>query len=305
MSLSQTLRGGHQGLARIVCFFGGAIWGLYWIPLRELDAAGILGVWATGAFHLIPLALLIPIVLFRRQYWRNGGLPLQATGAAMGLAILLYSTAFLYTDVVRALLLFYLNPIWGALLARFWLKEEITFERMIGIAFGLVGMVILLKIDHGIPWPQGAGDWLALGSGLAWAVSATLTRRYPMLRTVDIVSGWFIWAAIFTIVAGTLFTDPVALPTLSAFGDVLIWLVPLSLLIVLPTYLGITWGLPQLNPGTSGLLFMTELSVGALSAALLTQEVFGVREGLGIILISLAGLAEILLPRIRALGRRF
>ena len=299
MPLTQVLKEGHQGLARVVCLFGGAIWGLYWIPLRELDAAGIVGVWATGAFHLIPLALLIPVAFFRRQYWRDGGLPLQATGAAMGLAILLYSTAFLYTDVVRALLLFYLNPIWGALLARFWLKEEITLDRMIGIAFGLMGMVILLKIDHGIPWPQGAGDWLALGSGLAWAVSATLTRRYPKLRTVDIVGGWFIWAAIFTVIAGSLFAEPSALPALGAFADVLIWLAPLSLLIVLPTYLGITWGLPQLNPGTSGLLFMTELSVGALSAALLTNEVFGLRETLGILFISFAALAEVILPLFR------
>ncbi len=299
MALTQILKEGHQGLARVVCLFGGAIWGLYWIPLRELDAAGILGVWATGAFHLLPLALLIPVVLCRRQYWRDGGLPLQATGAAMGLAILLYSTAFLYTDVVRALLLFYLNPIWGALLARFWLKEEITLDRMIGIAFGLTGMVILLKIDHGIPWPRGAGDWLALGSGLAWAVSATLTRRYPKLRTVDIVGGWFFWAAIFTVIAGSLFTEPATLPALGAFADVLIWLAPLSLLIVLPTYLGITWGLPQLNPGTSGLLFMTELSVGALSAALLTNEVFGIRETLGILFISFAALAEVILPRFR------
>ncbi len=44
MPLTQVLKEGHQGLARVVCLFGGAIWGLYWIPLRELDAAGIVGV---------------------------------------------------------------------------------------------------------------------------------------------------------------------------------------------------------------------------------------------------------------------
>ena len=74
---------------------------------------------------------------------------------------------------------------------------------------------------------------------------------------------------------------------------------PLSLFVVLPVYLAITWGLPQLNPGTSGLLFMTEISVGTLTAAWLTSEIIGPREITGIILISLAGLSEVLLPVLR------
>ncbi|MEK9941158.1 MAG: DMT family transporter [Gammaproteobacteria bacterium] len=304
MSLSQTLRGGHQGLARAACLFGGAIWGLYWIPLRELDASGISGVWATGAFHLIPLALVCPLVLLRLSHWRHGGWSLQAIGGSMGLAILLYSTAFLYTDVVRALLLYYLTPIWGAVIARVWLGERITADRLIGIGFGVAGMLVILDISNGVPWPKNLGDWLALASGVIWALAATFSRRYPNHNTIDIVAAWFIWASVITIVAGLLLSTTPNVPDWKDLSPTLIWLAPIALLVVLPTYLAITWGLPQLNPGTSGLLFMTELSVGAVSAALLTQEVFGVREGLGIILISLAGLAEILLPRIRALGRR-
>jgi drug/metabolite transporter (DMT)-like permease len=82
-------------------------------------------------------------------------------------------------------------------------------------------------------------------------------------------------------------------------------LLPIVLLLVLPGYFAITWGTPQLNPGTVGLLFMTEISVGAISAALLTNEPFGIREITGIVLISLAGLAEVLLPAARRLGRSF
>ena len=90
-----------------------------------------------------------------------------------------------------------------------------------------------------------------------------------------------------------------SIPTAEAYRSVLPWLVPLSLLVVLPVYLAITWGLPQLNPGTSGLLFMTEISVGTLTAAWLTSEIIGPREITGIILISLAGLSEVLLPVLR------
>ena len=48
---------------------------------------------------------------------------------------------------------------------------------------------------------------------------------------------------------------------------------------------------------------MTEISVGAASAALLTQEPFGGREIVGVSLIVLAGLAEVILPAMRRAGR--
>ena len=44
---------------------------------------------------------------------------------------------------------------------------------------------------------------------------------------------------------------------------------------------------------------MTEISVGTLTAAWLTSEIIGPREITGIILISLAGLSEVLLPVLR------
>ena len=46
---------------------------------------------------------------------------------------------------------------------------------------------------------------------------------------------------------------------------------------------------------------MTEVSVGAISAALLTNEPFGVREILGVGLITAAGLTEVVVPIIAAI----
>ena len=300
MSVAQLIREGHTGLARVACLIGGAVWGLYWIPLRSLDAAGISGIWATALIHLIPLVLIVPLTLSRRSQWRSGGWALQATGASMGLAILLYSTAFLYTDVVHAILLYYLTPIWGALFGRIWLKEQITKDRHFAIVLGLIGMMIILDIDQGFPWPRNIGDWMALCSGVIWALAATLTRRFPQQNPLDIVSAWFIWSCVVGVLGGIIFQGTHSLPNGPTISGELIWLVPTTLLVVLPIYLAITWGLPQLNPGTSGLLFMTEISVGAIAAAVLTDEPFGLREWAGVILISLAGLAEVLLPRARA-----
>ncbi len=52
------------------------------------------------------------------------------------------------------------------------------------------------------------------------------------------------------------------------------------------------WGAPKLNPAVVGLLFMTEISVGAVTAALWSGETFGLQEIVGVVLISAAGVAE-------------
>jgi drug/metabolite transporter (DMT)-like permease len=61
---------------------------------------------------------------------------------------------------------------------------------------------------------------------------------------------------------------------------------------IIPGTYASLWGLKYLNPGVSGLLFMTEIAVGALSVALLAGEPFGVRELAGVLLIATASLIE-------------
>ena len=46
-----------------------------------------------------------------------------------GLALTLYTFAFIYTEVVRAMLLFYLTPVWSTVLARLVLGDAITSLR--------------------------------------------------------------------------------------------------------------------------------------------------------------------------------
>ncbi len=303
MSISHLIRDGHEGLARISCLLGGAIWGIFWIPLRALDANGISGIWATALFHLILLIVLTPVIILRFGQIRAAGPSLQLVGATLGLAMLLYSTSFLYTDVIHAVSLYYLTPVWSALLARVWLKEPITPARVAGIILGLLGMFVILNVEQGFPWPRNVGDWMALASGVTWAIAANLMRRHPNHSALDIAPMWFLWCTILSIVSALSLQPEPLLAPVQALTSVLPWFLPIVLLVVLPGYLAITWGTPQLNPGTVGVLFMTEISVGAASAALLTQEPFGGREIVGVSLIVLAGLAEVILPAMRRAGR--
>ena len=155
-----------KNTAKIACTIAGAIWGLYWIPVRALHDAGIQGLWATAIFYLVPLVLMLPIALLRWRQIISAGWMMQGIAIIGGLCLVLYSTAFLYTDVIHATLLYYLTPIWSALLARAWLKESITRDRTLAIILGTAGLLIILNLDQGLPLPRNPGDWMALISGL-------------------------------------------------------------------------------------------------------------------------------------------
>ena len=70
-------------------------------------------------------------------------------------------------------------------------------------------------------------------------------------------------------------------------------MVPIVVLLVLPgAFCLLVGGRNFLNPGLVGLLFMTEIIFGSISAALFAGEPFGGREISGILLIASASLLE-------------
>jgi drug/metabolite transporter (DMT)-like permease len=49
------------------------------------------------------------------------------------------------------------------------------------------------------------------------------------------------------------------------------------------------WGVPLLSPNLVSLLYMTEISTAAITAALLADEEFTLLDGIGVAFIALAG----------------
>ncbi|MBC8269832.1 MAG: DMT family transporter [Rhodospirillaceae bacterium] len=292
-----------ENKAKIACAYGGMIWGVFWLPLRALDLAGITGSWATATFFVLPLIILAPVIMYRWRYLVRGGIRLHLIGVFSGIAMVLYSDAFLYTEVVRAMLLFYLTPIWGTLLARIFLKEEITPVRSLAIFTGFAGMMVIFGIDLGFPWPKNIGDWMGLASGFVWAIGMVLMRDDEGSSAVEITTVYFLWGSVAAVVALFIpLSTAITTPDMGMLIETLPWLIPVMVIVVMPGVFAVMWGTPHLNPGVAGLLYMTEISVGAASAAIWADEPFGMREIIGIILITLAGLMEVFVP---PLARRF
>lgn len=283
----------QQNMATMAVAMSGLIWGILWIPLRALNAAGIDGLWTTVVFYAFPAALLAPLYIFRWRHLIQGGLSLHLPSLLAGLGLVLYAEALLYTQVINAMLLYYLTPLWSTLLARFLLGERIFLDRWISMILAFAGILIIFKIDTGIPLPKNIGDWMGFASGIVWAFAAVYMKKSGKQNTMDVTLCYFLWGSISALILTQLpMEEAQQPPTLAQLHDVLGWLIPVVVILIIPPAIAILWGASVLSPGILGILFMTEISTGSISAAIWANEPFGLREILGITFISLAGLWE-------------
>ena len=84
------------------------MWGLFWLPQRALESGGLTGGWATISQMVIPFLILLPISIWRKSKGQSFGLEYPLIGLLFGGGIACYANSFLLTDVVRALILFYI-----------------------------------------------------------------------------------------------------------------------------------------------------------------------------------------------------
>ena len=279
--------------AKLACAYAGLVWGLFWLPLRALEEAGIEGPWAILIFYLSPLIVVLPVLAWRLPQLRAGGADLQLKGILVAIGMVPYSLSLLYTDVVRAILLFYLTPIWSALLARLVLGEAITPVRWVSMGLGFLGLMVILRNDSGLPLPANAGDWLAFAAGVLWATAAVALRRGRSHDALELTGMNFAWSAAMAMLFLYLFGKSGAqAPAAATIVATLPWIVPTLLVVLLTGTYATMWATPKLNPAVVGLLFMTEISVGAITAALWADEHFGLRELAGVVLITGAAILE-------------
>ena len=269
----------------------GALWGLYWIPLRYLDARGVDGVWTTLGLFVAGLALLVPVLL-RHPPARAALTPrMFATGLLTGGSFVLYSISIVLTDVVAAILLFYLSPVWATVLGRLLLAERFTGGRLAALALGLGGLWVVLGGESGVPLPRNPGDWCALTAGVTWAFGTLRVHQDTAVPAVAHVTSLFIGgAAVIVIVALLPVTDAPA-PPVTVPATVIV--VAVAVISVVSAW-GILWGARLVSPGRAGLLLMMEVVTGLASAAALAGEPFGMAQGIGSTLIVAAALTEVL-----------
>ena len=282
-----------QSFARLCCIYSGITFGIYWIPLRAMETTGLSGSWSILLFTLMPAILILPVFLYRIKIYFREPLRFHGTTLLIGLGYVMYAGAFLYTEVIRVIVMFYLMPIWGFLLGRIFLGEQISPVRWISMAFGALGLAVICDITAGFPFPSNTGDWMALVAGFIWANAAILLLTGKS-RPQEYTIGFLLWASI---IAGCLVAYGISAGFEEVLPEVLLttklwWLIPFAIIVLLPAAYATMFGPTQLSPGIVGLLYMTDISIATVTAALFAGETFATKELIGVILITFAGIAE-------------
>lgn len=282
------------GFASAAVFVSASVWGLYWIPLRALDAQGVGGSWGVMLLNAPAALAMAVVVLLQLSKHRGHMREAAAIGAVTGLGLALYGVGIVHTTVMRATLLFYLTPVWATLIGIVWLEEKATWLRWLAIGVGLVGLLFLISGGDG-SMPLGVGDVFAFFSGIAWALGASMIKKYEGVPLPGMTMFQFASTSFFGVLLGAI-AGVLVFPS----GQSLLVALPygafVSILFIIPAVMVLFWAQKFLFPGRVGLLMMSEVLVAAITASLyLPEERMNGLEWFGAALILGACLVEVLL----------
>lgn len=245
--------------------FNATIFGTVWWPFRHIDALGLHSLYATSLAYLL---VLIGLLLWRWSalpaFVRHPGLWLLALAA--GLTNAAFNWGVVVGDVIRVVLLFYLMPVWAALLGRWLLGEVITAGTAIRIAIALTGAALVLhEPGTGLPVPHGLGDWLGLAGGFWFAMTNILLKRHVATQTEARMMAMFLGGALIpgalalALTNASLIAAPAWPPTW--------WLATLGLgVLMVVANLCLQYGAGRLPANITAVIMISEVLFAALSA---------------------------------------
>jgi len=285
-----TSHGGRVWLAVLALLFNAFTWGLSWWPLRALHDAGLHPLWATALTYGAVVAALLALRPARLlDVARAPGLWVLLL--ASGLTNATFNWGVATGDVVRVVLLFYLMPLWSALLARWLLREPLHAGVLLRAALAVVGaLIVLVPDDGGWPWPRAASDWLGLAGGLAFALNGVMLRREaarePTARALAMFSGGALIGG-----ASALAGSALGVPA-PPWDAAAAWL-PLALLLALwfmASNLSLQYGAARLRASTTAVVMVSEVLFASVSAFALGAATLQPRTLAGGVLIAAAAL---------------
>ncbi|OUL99638.1 DMT family transporter [Variovorax sp. JS1663] len=272
--------------------FNAFVWGVSWIPFRQIEAHGLHPVWATCLIYAV---IVLAMGWLRRHVWRAfaawPGLVLLALAA--GLTNVGFNWAVTQGDVVRVVLLFYLMPLWSVLLAWLLLGERPTPSALARMTLALAGVAVVLKTPE-TDWPVPASlpDWLGVAAGFSFALTNILLRR---LRGAPGESRAFAMfcgcagVAGLTAVAGTALSAIAAPPPLAAGAGWVPWAALLGTGFVFAN-ICLQYGAARMTASATSVIMLSEVLFASVSSVALGAATLDARIWAGGALIVLAAL---------------
>ncbi|HLN89886.1 MAG TPA: DMT family transporter [Candidatus Binatia bacterium] len=241
-------------------------------------------------FLVSTVTLVVVMLLLRKLEFKvTGKKMLVFLGIANAAGYLLQYVGMPYATAAEAALFINLSAMWVALLSPKLLGESFSRKKIVGIIFGLAGVVFVsTNLDFStLGQGQVAGDLLLIVSGVSWALFMIYNKKLVMNSTSANFQSmtWVLVITLLSIMPFTVLSGP-GFFDLSGWA----WLAIVYTAIVcwvVPYYLWLE-GLKHLSASTSTVLLLSEIVVAVIASVVVLKEPITVYSTFGSFFIVIA-----------------
>jgi drug/metabolite transporter (DMT)-like permease len=200
------------------------LWGSSFLFMRE--GAQAFGAFTTAWVRVTLAAIMLtPVLIWRKElpilqaHWR----PAAFSGLLnSGLPFACYAYALMHITTGMSSILNATTPLFGALIAWFWLGDKLNGTRALGLILGFTGVVMLASdVPGGISFQSG-GSGLAIAACLlatfCYGIAGSFTKRYLQNVPSIVTTTGSLWGASLGLAIPALLTWPSEVPTLHAWA---------------------------------------------------------------------------------------
>ena len=259
--------------------FGAFVWGIIWYPYRLMANAGVSGIYSSFYVFILTIAIALPYFFITKKKVPIWSKDFWLLALVAGYTNISYVLAVIDGEVVRVMLLFYLSPVWTIFLAHFMLNEDTQKRHYIAVFISLIGAFIMFWEPGYIIHLDSKSDWLALSSGLGFAITNVMTRKHEHMTVNQ--KALAIWLGVIVVAMICIMFDKNAMPTLDFFRPVdAAIMMAIALSLFLSTLL-VQFGVTQIKAVEASSFFLFEIVVAAISSYFLVGESIAFKEWLG------------------------
>jgi drug/metabolite transporter (DMT)-like permease len=263
--------------------FGAFVWGIIWYPYRLMAQAGVSGIYSSFYVFILTLAIALPYFFVTKKNISVLSKDFWILSLVAGYTNISYVLAVIDGEVVRVMLLFYLSPAWTIFLSHFMLNENTQKRHYLAAFISLFGAFVMLWQPNYFIHLDSRSDWLALSSGIGFAMTNVMTRKHQHMTINQ--KALAIWLGVIIVAIICMMLDNHTMPSLDFFrpSDALIAVV-IALCLFFSTLL-VQFGVSKIKAVEASSFFLFEIVVAAISSYLLVGETISVKEWLGGIMI--------------------
>ena len=193
----------------------------------------------------------------------------------------------------RASIIGYTMPLWVVPLSMWLLDEPMTRRKLLGLALGFVGLLLLVGDDLVRLQQAPLGTLAMLSAAVTWAIGIVIIKRYPVALPTTVLTGWMMLLGGIPVLVGAILFGGTEFKPLSLKATIaLVYVVFVAMVFCHWAFIRLVTMLPASITGISSL---TVPVVGVFSGMLMLGEKPGAADWGALVLI-LCALAVILVP---------